>query len=207
MDRSGCHAGSTASIHRRHTFAALRLDTLRLVEPVAQHQGLYSAAAFGMLSASQHPPAHSRSMTQPSSPNLFSLPITAACVPHCTPMVDTGSTQGHWPFPCDKVATGYAYILTHPGIPCLFWEHLFDNCDALRDDIRRLVEIRRRNGISARASLDILCADGDLYVARIDDKLTLKLGPRYDLGSPVPRDEDGWRMVACGVEYAVWERA
>ncbi|XP_062107335.1 uncharacterized protein LOC133818463 [Humulus lupulus] len=28
---------------------------------------------------------------------------------------DTGSTQGHWPFPRDKLAQGYAYILTHPG--------------------------------------------------------------------------------------------
>ncbi|XP_062103076.1 alpha-amylase 3, chloroplastic-like [Humulus lupulus] len=30
---------------------------------------------------------------------------------------DTGSTQGHWPFPRDKLAQGYAYILTHPGTP------------------------------------------------------------------------------------------
>ncbi|KAG0557919.1 hypothetical protein KC19_11G166400 [Ceratodon purpureus] len=28
---------------------------------------------------------------------------------------DTGSTQGHWPFPRDKLMMGYAYILTHPG--------------------------------------------------------------------------------------------
>ncbi len=28
---------------------------------------------------------------------------------------DTGSTQNHWPFPKDKVALGYAYIITHPG--------------------------------------------------------------------------------------------
>ena len=27
----------------------------------------------------------------------------------------TGSTQGHWPFPRDKIMQGYAYILTHPG--------------------------------------------------------------------------------------------
>jgi alpha-amylase len=32
---------------------------------------------------------------------------------------DTGSTQGHWPFPGDKVMQGYAYILTHPGTPCI----------------------------------------------------------------------------------------
>jgi alpha-amylase len=32
---------------------------------------------------------------------------------------DTGSTQNSWPFPPDKVMQGYAYILTHPGTPCI----------------------------------------------------------------------------------------
>jgi alpha-amylase len=32
---------------------------------------------------------------------------------------DTGSTQNSWPFPSDKVMQGYAYILTHPGTPCI----------------------------------------------------------------------------------------
>lgn len=32
---------------------------------------------------------------------------------------DTGSTQKLWPFPSDKVMQGYAYILTHPGIPSI----------------------------------------------------------------------------------------
>jgi alpha-amylase len=32
---------------------------------------------------------------------------------------DTGSTQNSWPFPSDKVMQGYAYILTHPGVPCV----------------------------------------------------------------------------------------
>ena len=32
---------------------------------------------------------------------------------------DTGSTQALWPFPSDKVMQGYAYILTHPGVPCI----------------------------------------------------------------------------------------
>lgn len=32
---------------------------------------------------------------------------------------DTGSSQKLWPFPPDKVMQGYAYILTHPGIPSI----------------------------------------------------------------------------------------
>jgi alpha-amylase len=51
-----------------------------------------------------------------------------------------GSTQQHWPFNPDKVVQGYAYILTHPGMPCIFWEHAFDwgHYDALKD----LVKVR-----------------------------------------------------------------
>lgn len=32
---------------------------------------------------------------------------------------DTGSTQGHWPFPGEHIMQGYAYIMTHPGNPCI----------------------------------------------------------------------------------------
>jgi alpha-amylase len=42
----------------------------------------------------------------------------------------TGSTQGHWPFPVDHLVQGYVYILTHPGTPCIFYDHLFT--DGLR---------------------------------------------------------------------------
>jgi len=38
---------------------------------------------------------------------------------------DTGSTQNMWPFPSDKVMQGYAYILTHPGIPSLVKKEFF----------------------------------------------------------------------------------
>lgn len=46
------------------------------------------------------------------------------CVPSPLPisflalcMQDTDSTQQHWPFPHGKWETGYAYIMTHPGMP------------------------------------------------------------------------------------------
>src|SRR5262249_51234379 len=29
-------------------------------------------------------------------------------------------------FPGKKAAMGYAYILTHPGVPCVYWSHFFD---------------------------------------------------------------------------------
>ena len=57
---------------------------------------------------------------------------------------DTGSTQGHWRFPEGFETQGYVYILTHPGTPTVFWDHLFEWHDkSLGDTIVRLMEIRR----------------------------------------------------------------
>lgn len=38
---------------------------------------------------------------------------------------DTGSTLNHWPFPAQYVPLGYAYILTHPGTPTVFYDHFY----------------------------------------------------------------------------------
>eukprot|EP00877_Chromochloris_zofingiensis_P005318 jgi/Chrzof1/14788/Cz09g16070.t1 len=120
---------------------------------------------------------------------------------------DTGSSQQHWPFPADKVATGYAYIMTHPGMPCVFWEHLFDWGQEVANTIKTLKEVRHRNGINARSKLEILCADADMYVGRIGDSVTVKLGPRYDMGCHLPQESDGWKFAVSGPEFAVWEKA
>lgn len=39
---------------------------------------------------------------------------------------DTGSTLNHWPFPWQHLPEGYAYLLTHPGTPCVFIDHWND---------------------------------------------------------------------------------
>ena len=65
---------------------------------------------------------------------------------------------------------------------------------------------RNRNGINARSKLEIACADHDLYFARIDDKVALKLGPRYDIGDLAPQEQEGWKLAASGPDYAIWEK-
>nr|CAB3471055.1 unnamed protein product [Digitaria exilis] len=114
---------------------------------------------------------------------------------------DTGSTQAMWPFPSDKVIQGYAYILTHPGNPCIFYDHFFDW--GLKDEITALVEVRKRNGITPTSELAILKYDGDAYVAEIDGKVVMKIGSRYDVSALIP---DGYQIVAHGNDYAVWEK-
>ncbi|WOL20217.1 alpha-amylase isozyme 3C-like [Canna indica] len=114
---------------------------------------------------------------------------------------DTGSTQNAWPFPSDKVMQGYAYILTHPGIPCIFYDHVFDW--GLEEEITLLSAIRTRKGIHPGSTLSILASDADLYVAMIDGKVIMKIGPRYDVGNLVPSD---FHIVTSGKDYCVWEK-
>ncbi|MEW5302344.1 MAG: hypothetical protein WDW36_005141 [Sanguina aurantia] len=119
---------------------------------------------------------------------------------------DTGGSQGQWPFPTEHVALGYAYILTHPGTPCIFSEHLFENGDALRNAILSLVGVRRRNNLQADSRLRILCAESDMYVAEVAGRVVVKLGPRLDMGPLLPRQADGWHLATEGNDFAVWER-
>ncbi|KAI8471662.1 MAG: alpha-amylase [Monoraphidium minutum] len=119
---------------------------------------------------------------------------------------DTGSSQQHWPFPSNRMAVGYAYILTHPGVPCVFWEHYFDWGAPLRGAIDSLIQVRLRNGISSESKLTIHAAEGDMYMAEIDGKVLVKLGPRMDMGSHAPAPGSGWAVAASGDDYCVWEK-
>ncbi|KAF8062795.1 AMY1.2 [Scenedesmus sp. PABB004] len=119
---------------------------------------------------------------------------------------DTGSTQQHWPFPADRVAAGYAYILTHPGVPCVLWEHHFGCGAELHNAIKTLAAVRRRNGIVSDTPVRIVAAEADLYVAEVGGRVTLKLGPRYDMGPLLPKEADGWKTATWGKDYCVWER-
>ena len=155
---------------------------------------------------------------------------------------DTGPPQNHWPFPADRLGLGYAYVLTHPGIPCVFGPHAWGNAfgndedafarveksdeksgekksaegsdsedsegpGSLGDVISRLLALRARHGIRADAHVKILAAESDLYVARVAHRLTVKLGPRYDVPAAISPREPEWRLALSGDDWAVWERA
>lgn len=50
-----------------------------------------------------------------------------------------------------------------------------------------------------------MCADGDLYVAAIDDRVVLKIGSRFDMGDLAPSSED-YNVAATGKDYCIWEK-
>ncbi|KAL8257896.1 hypothetical protein R6Q59_029937 [Mikania micrantha] len=114
---------------------------------------------------------------------------------------DTGSTQGHWPFPSNHVMEGYAYILTHPGIPSIFYDHFYDWGSIMHDQIAKLIQIRKQQGINSRSSVRIIEAQANLYAAIIGEKLCMKIGS----GSWCPTGPE-WKLAAHGHQYAVWHK-
>src|SRR5205085_1567690 len=65
---------------------------------------------------------------------------------------------------------GYAYLLTHPGIPCVFWSHFFDWGEATRRHIERLLRVRKQARLHARSNVDIREARKGPYAAVVDDR-------------------------------------
>ncbi|KAK0573163.1 hypothetical protein LWI29_003824 [Acer saccharum] len=112
---------------------------------------------------------------------------------------DTGSTQGHWRFPGGKEMQGYAYTLTHPGTPAVFYDHIFSHYNS---EIAALISIRKRNKINCRSTIKITKAERDVYAAIVDQKVAVKIGPgHYDPPSGTQR----WSSVLEGKDYKVWE--
>lgn len=97
---------------------------------------------------------------------------------------------------------GYAYILTHPGVPMVFWPHYFDESQSMRDAIDDLIAIRKDVKIYAGTSMNIAEARNNLYAAYIDGRngtIAMKLGN----GDWSPNGS-GWTLRTSGTDYAVW---
>ncbi|GAU37541.1 hypothetical protein TSUD_369890 [Trifolium subterraneum] len=114
---------------------------------------------------------------------------------------DTGSTQGHWRFPRDKEMQGYAYTLTHPGTPSVFFDHIFSH---YKKEISALLSIRKRNGINCRSKVEIHKSERDVYAAIIDGKVAMKIGPGH---FEPPSGSQNWSTAWEGRDYKIWEDA
>lgn len=126
---------------------------------------------------------------------------------------------------------GYAYILTHPGIPTVFYDHFYDWGDSVHDEIVKLV-----CGIVNNASIEfvifysskLLIVLKILFFLQIDirkhqdinSRSSVKiLEARSDLYSAIIGENlcmkigDGswcpgteWTLATYGCRYAVWQK-
>ena len=115
------------------------------------------------------------------------------------PSESCGSGQTHWPVPCGAVMQGYAYILSHPGIPTVYYPHIYNW--GLKTPIAALMAARKAAGVHSTSAVAIQQATQGLYAAIITGstrQLAMKIGPNsWSPGA-------GWTLQTSGTNYAVW---
>ena len=103
---------------------------------------------------------------------------------------DCGSTQALWTIDSDDVGVCYAYILTHPGYPCVAWQHYFTADESFdttvssdasqymggdtvpgtsytyREFIRALIALRMEMGITETSSISVTSSSTQ-YIAYV----------------------------------------
>jgi alpha-amylase len=109
-------------------------------------------------------------------------------------------------FPTDnkRLVRAYAFLLTHPGIPCIFWNHLFERDTGYAyEKIKALGQLRVNSNITNQSKVDILAADSARYVAMVDGHTIVKIGD----GSWSPYGIPGfWDLKLSGWGWAIWQQ-
>jgi alpha-amylase len=105
-----------------------------------------------------------------------------------------------------EVSQGYAYILTHPGLPCVYWKHYFDWGAPLRKMLRELIALRKQAGVHAASELQVIPGLGDATYAAVVTGRRSKI--IVEIGEPaVPASAlEAAKLAAAGEGWRVWLR-
>jgi alpha-amylase len=108
-----------------------------------------------------------------------------------------------------EVEQAYAQILTHPGVPTVFWKHYFDWGNDLRGKIRALINARKVAGVNAGSSIatqDNAKAKG-VYAARVTGskgELYVRIGGDDSSWQPKDSGYANYKEYAAGDGWKVW---
>ena len=140
---------------------------------------------------------------------------------------DTGSTQSHWYLDPQDVGTAYAFILTHPGYPCVAWQHYFtfeesgskvDDSQYIggnevpgtentyRQHIDYLIDLRQRIGIEYDDVVDVVGKSSNYYAGKItglNGEIVVVIGNGY---TPSGEGYEGNNPIYAGTNFAIWEK-
>lgn len=108
-----------------------------------------------------------------------------------------------------EVEQAYAYILTHPGVPSVYWKHYFDWGNDLRQRIKALINARKVAGVNAGSVVHlqhnarakgvyaalVVGAAGELYV---------RIGGSDVDWQPHYSNYRDYREYAHGAGWTVW---
>lgn len=141
---------------------------------------------------------------------------------------DTGSTQKHWFLDPADVGTAYSFILTHPGFPCVAWQHYFTAAESghtgdlqyigdttvpgtsktYRQHIDYLIDLRKTCGIEYDSELTVLKAENSVYAAKITGKsgeLVVVIGTE-GVYAPSGVGYDNNHAVYGGTNFTIWHK-
>lgn len=108
-----------------------------------------------------------------------------------------------------EVEQAYAQILTHPGVPCVYWKHYFDWGADLQNKIRALINARKVAGVNAGSAVhlqDNARAKG-VYAAEVDGShgaLYVRIGGSDGDWQPSSSGYGGYQQYAEGAGWKVW---
>jgi alpha-amylase len=126
---------------------------------------------------------------------------------------DDGTPQPNNKF--DSFANGwqaeqaYAQILTHPGVPTVFWKHYFDWGSDLRAKIKALINARKVAGVHSGSVVHLQdnAKAAGVYAAEIDGsrgQLYVRIGGNDDSWQPTKSGYKDYRVYAEGAGWKVW---
>lgn len=114
------------------------------------------------------------------------------------------SFENNW-----QVEQGYAQILTHPGVPCVYWKHYFDWGSGLREKIKALINARKAAGVHAGSKLSLQdnARSKGIYAAAVSGRngdLYVRIGGSDAEWQPSHSNYSDYREYAAGNGWKVW---
>jgi alpha-amylase len=108
-----------------------------------------------------------------------------------------------------EVEQAYAYILTHPGVPCVFWKHYFDWGSELHEKIKALTNARKIAGVKSGSALHTQnnAQSQGIYAAMIEGangSLYVRIGGTDAQWQPSTSGYQDYRDYAHGAGWTVW---
>ena len=138
---------------------------------------------------------------------------------------DTGSTQKHWYLDPSDIGTAYAFILTHPGYPCVAWQHYFTYAESgsivdsqqyiggntvpgtsntYRKHIDYLIDLRKDVGIEYDDKVSTSGTSSSCYVGEIignNGSLLVMIG---NVTTPTREEYKGKQPIYSGTNFAIY---
>jgi alpha-amylase len=108
-----------------------------------------------------------------------------------------------------EVEQGYAYILTHPGVPTVYWKHYFDWGSDLREKIKALNNARKIAGVHSGSKIHPQdnARERGIYAAMVEGKkgeLYVRIGGSDNDWQPFFSSYEKYREYASGNGWKVW---